>query len=70
MKTFLALHNNYPPLDKLFALIGAISTEFSLSQVSTTVGIVVGITTFFMILPRAIMNWQEMTGRREKKNKK
>ena len=46
-------------MDKVLALVGAAATGFSLSDVSTGVGIAVGITTVFMLIPRALINWSE-----------
>jgi len=56
-----------PTIDKGLAVLGAtISAALGIADVSTTVGIMVGITTLCMIIPRAILNWDELRESRKR----
>jgi hypothetical protein len=59
-----------PTIDKGLALLGAAtSAAIGLTDVSTSVGIAVGIVTLCMIIPRAILNWSELRAERQKRAK-
>ncbi len=53
-------HDLTPLTDKVLAVIGSFSAVISLSDVSSVVGIVVGLVTISMIFPRAVLNWIEL----------
>lgn len=53
-------HDLTPLTDKVLAVIGSFSAVISLSDVSSAVGIVVGLATISMIIPRAVLNWIEL----------
>lgn len=61
--------NFTPTADKMLVLIGTAGTAIGLSDVSSTVGVAVGVVTLCMIVPRAIMNWNELIAEREKRRK-
>lgn len=52
-------HDLTPLTDKVLTVIGSFSAVISLSDVSSVVGIVVGLVTISMIFPRAVLNWIE-----------
>jgi hypothetical protein len=49
-----------PTTDKVLTTIGLIIAVLNLSDLSTLVGILVGIATLVMIIPRGVMNWKEL----------
>ena len=53
-------HDVTPLTDKIFAVVGSLSAVISLSDFSSAVGIVVGLATISMIIPRAVLNWIEL----------
>ena len=69
MKIFESTGGQVPWADKGLAIIGAITAGFTLSDVSTGVGIAVGLVTICMIVPRAILNWKELSTARRKNRK-
>jgi hypothetical protein len=60
MKTLAAFNDLTPTIDKGLTVIGALVTGLTLADVSTGVGLGVGIVTLCMIIPRAILNWTEL----------
>lgn len=59
--TMIRSFNELTPMtDKALSVLGAVtSATIGLTDVSTSVGIVVGVTTLCMIIPRAMLNWDE-----------
>lgn len=55
-----------PTTDKLLALAGVLGASIGLSDVSSGVGIVVGVATFGMVVPRAVLNWIELDRERKR----
>lgn len=68
--TIIRSFNELTPLtDKGLTVLGAAtSATIGLTDVSTTVGIVVGVTTLCMIIPRAVLNWDELRETRKRKS--
>jgi ABC-type transport system involved in cytochrome bd biosynthesis fused ATPase/permease subunit len=60
MKTLVAFSDMTPTVDKGLTVIGALVTGLTLADVSTGVGLGVGIVTLCMIIPRAVLNWTEL----------
>ena len=60
MKTLVAFSDMTPAVDKGLTVIGALVTGLTLADVSTGVGLGVGIVTLCMIIPRAVLNWTEL----------
>ena len=60
MKSLAAFNDMTPTIDKGLTVIGALVTGLTLADVSTGVGLGVGIVTLCMIIPRAILNWTEL----------
>jgi hypothetical protein len=54
------LNTGTPTIDKGLTILGALVSGLTISDVSTGVGITVGIVTLSMITPRAVLNWQEL----------
>ena len=54
------MNNGTPTVDKWLTAIGTFVSALTLMDVSTWVGVLVGLVTLCMITPRAILNWQEL----------
>ena len=61
------MNNGTPTVDKWLTVIGGFVSAMTLADVSTGVGVGVGIVTLCMITPRAILNWQELRETNEKR---
>jgi hypothetical protein len=58
---FRLLNDNVPPCEKFLALLGAsVASSITLSHVSSVIGIMVGIGTLAMLIPRIVIGWLEM----------
>jgi hypothetical protein len=60
MKTISSINHMTPTTDKALTALGALASGFSMADVSTGVGICVGVVTLCMIVPRAVLNWHEL----------
>lgn len=60
--TFIStLHKVTPITDKILALVGAgTAASLTLGHLQTGVGILVGIVTLLMMIPRAILAWRDL----------
>lgn len=73
---FLRTMDSLTPLfEKVMLPIGVVVAALNIADISGIVGIVVGLVTICMVVPRAIMNWHEVytawkTKREEKKRLK
>jgi hypothetical protein len=60
MKALAEFNNMTPSIDKGLTAMGVLVTGLTLADVSTVVGLCVGLVTLCMIIPRAVLNWTEL----------
>ena len=61
------MNNGTPAVDKWLTVIGGFVSAMTLADVSTGVGVGVGIVTICMITPRAVLNWRELQEANQKR---
>jgi hypothetical protein len=63
-QTMLKTANDLTPaLDKLFALVGA-GTAISITHLNAVIGLLVGVLTLALLVPRVIMAWRALLVKR------
>jgi len=56
---------NLPGWDKFLTIWGSISATLSFTHFSSIVGVILSLCTIAMIVPRALLNWDEWQEKRE-----
>jgi hypothetical protein len=63
--SILGTIQNLPGWDKFLTVWGSVSATLSLTHLSNAVGVMLSLCTIAMVIPRAMLNWNEWQDKRE-----